>query len=430
MPKQSPNRRANQPNSPKYPIGTVIAYGPDNTRATKLVAAVFKRPGRGADELHRWFVQGGDIRHDPGISAEVAEFFKQRGVKATTTYDRIVGCPHEEGIDYPMGRKCPHCPFWANIDRFTHEPIQPPAPTRTPEQILAELSAVRDTPPLEALQSAEAHREALIEPLLAAIERGLENPSGTPEDEAMLFSYATYLLAKWRETRAYPFMVRWLLLPGESAHEIGGDTVTQAGHVLLASVFDGNLEPIKSLILNREANEYCRGQAVKALAVLGVWGELPREIVEEHLLWLARDGLERKYSVVWDHLASACADVEAVRTFPELRRAYDEGLIDPGFISRSELDEVEAGPRGERIERQRKSHPPIDDVAEATSWWGWFKRDEQMSAQPLAELAPQQAPLSEPSPPPLARSSPKPKTGRNEPCPCGSGKKYKKCCGK
>lgn len=21
------------------------------------------------------------------------------------------------------------------------------------------------------------------------------------------------------------------------------------------------------------------------------------------------------------------------------------------------------------------------------------------------------------------------KTGRNEPCPCGSGKKYKKCCG-
>ena len=23
-----------------------------------------------------------------------------------------------------------------------------------------------------------------------------------------------------------------------------------------------------------------------------------------------------------------------------------------------------------------------------------------------------------------------PKTGRNDPCPCGSGKKYKKCCGK
>jgi SEC-C motif-containing protein len=28
----------------------------------------------------------------------------------------------------------------------------------------------------------------------------------------------------------------------------------------------------------------------------------------------------------------------------------------------------------------------------------------------------------------VTRSSPK--TGRNEPCPCGSGKKYKHCCGK
>ncbi|MEK9984096.1 MAG: SEC-C metal-binding domain-containing protein [Opitutae bacterium] len=23
-----------------------------------------------------------------------------------------------------------------------------------------------------------------------------------------------------------------------------------------------------------------------------------------------------------------------------------------------------------------------------------------------------------------------PKVGRNEPCPCGSGKKFKKCCGR
>jgi SEC-C motif-containing protein len=30
--------------------------------------------------------------------------------------------------------------------------------------------------------------------------------------------------------------------------------------------------------------------------------------------------------------------------------------------------------------------------------------------------------------PPVVRESPK--VGRNDPCPCGSGKKYKKCCGK
>ncbi len=32
------------------------------------------------------------------------------------------------------------------------------------------------------------------------------------------------------------------------------------------------------------------------------------------------------------------------------------------------------------------------------------------------------------SPQPVVRETPK--VGRNEPCPCGSGKKFKKCCGK
>jgi SEC-C motif-containing protein len=32
-----------------------------------------------------------------------------------------------------------------------------------------------------------------------------------------------------------------------------------------------------------------------------------------------------------------------------------------------------------------------------------------------------------PAPKPVVRSAPK--VGRNDPCPCGSGKKFKKCCG-
>ncbi|MGN1324764.1 MAG: SEC-C metal-binding domain-containing protein, partial [Candidatus Spyradenecus sp.] len=31
-------------------------------------------------------------------------------------------------------------------------------------------------------------------------------------------------------------------------------------------------------------------------------------------------------------------------------------------------------------------------------------------------------------PKPIVNEQPRP--GRNDPCPCGSGKKYKKCCGK
>ena len=134
--------------------------------------------------------------------------------------------------------------------------------------------------------------------MLRAIERALIDPTGLREAEGMLFSYATYLLAKWRETRAYPLIIRWLSLSGENAFEIGGDTVTQDGGRILASTFDGDFEPIKSLILNRQANEYCRGQALEAMALLAAWGEVPSETVEAYFLWLAREGLERDFNHV------------------------------------------------------------------------------------------------------------------------------------
>jgi len=39
-------------------------------------------------------------------------------------------------------------------------------------------------------------------------------------------------------------------------------------------------------------------------------------------------------------------------------------------------------------------------------------------------------PINEDDPTPTPPTASIPKVGRNEPCPCGSGKKYKNCCGK
>jgi uncharacterized protein YecA (UPF0149 family) len=43
------------------------------------------------------------------------------------------------------------------------------------------------------------------------------------------------------------------------------------------------------------------------------------------------------------------------------------------------------------------------------------------------EVSPYGGQLPPPDQAPYKRETPK--VGRNEPCPCGSGKKYKKCCG-
>jgi hypothetical protein len=73
--------------------------------------------------LRRWFSDSGDVREDQKITEEITAFLKERGVVESAVADRIIGCPHEEGVDYPMGGVCPQCSFWWNLDRWTHEPL-------------------------------------------------------------------------------------------------------------------------------------------------------------------------------------------------------------------------------------------------------------------------------------------------------------------
>jgi hypothetical protein len=368
--------------------------------------------------MRTWTTEVGDVRTSETIQAEAAAFMAAQRVTQTVDAGRIIGCPHEEGIDYPMGRTCPQCPFWAGIDRFTHQPISEPVASLTAEEVLDTLA--EDAPDRldEALVSADAHREALVPRLLEALDRGAGNPGGASPEDAALFSYALYLLARWRDTRAYPHVIRWLCLPEEQPFEIAGDIVTQDGGRILAAVCDGNLEPIMSLIVNRQADQWGRSAGVVAIALLAAWGEIPRVEVIDRLRWLVREGLEREPSAAWDSLAASSADIEAVELFSDLRQAYDEGLLDERFMSRSELDVIEAGPRGETLRQTRDRYPPIDDVAEATAWWS-----EETNGSPAEDDdGGDHGEVNEPYRAP-------PKVGRNQPCPCGSGKKYKKCCG-
>ena len=58
------------------------------------------------------------------VQQEMKAFFLQHGVKQVAMSQGNMGCPHEEGTDYPEGTSCPQCPYWAGRDRFTHERIQ------------------------------------------------------------------------------------------------------------------------------------------------------------------------------------------------------------------------------------------------------------------------------------------------------------------
>ena len=104
-----------------YPVATVAFYGPDNTRATKVAVGIVPGEGAEAEEMERWFAQEGDVRTDPEIGREILEFIERHSVKSVVMTDRVIGCPHEEGVHYPTGQSCPQCSFWSYRDRWTGE---------------------------------------------------------------------------------------------------------------------------------------------------------------------------------------------------------------------------------------------------------------------------------------------------------------------
>ena len=95
---------------PKYPIGTMAMYGPDDKTTTKIVAGVIKREGAEAI-VERWVGTG--IKNNPKVQRKIQEFFALHGVKCVVATDANFGCPHEEGLDFPTGEDCPFCSFWA-----------------------------------------------------------------------------------------------------------------------------------------------------------------------------------------------------------------------------------------------------------------------------------------------------------------------------
>ena len=70
-----------------------------------LLKKAAPRPSPTITDLH------GKPKKRPKIPQEIMDFFKAHGSVAIS--EGIMGCPHEEGEDFPLGEDCPFCPYWA-----------------------------------------------------------------------------------------------------------------------------------------------------------------------------------------------------------------------------------------------------------------------------------------------------------------------------
>jgi hypothetical protein len=106
-----------------WPIATIAYYGPDLSRASKVAVGIVPSEGAPVDQMRDWTVEHGDIREDAAVAEQILDFIAEQGALSVAMTDGIIGCPHQEGIDYE-GEWCPVCEFWRGRDRFTGKMIE------------------------------------------------------------------------------------------------------------------------------------------------------------------------------------------------------------------------------------------------------------------------------------------------------------------
>jgi hypothetical protein len=160
-----------------------------------------------------------------------------------------------------------------------------------------------------------------------------------------------------------------------------------------------------------------------ALAMVTLQGELPRPEAGRFLAACFTDLEPERASCVWDGWQGAIAALGLAELRPQVKQAFERGWIDSMGLSFKDFEEdlnaTSKSPDGPAW--FFKQHPPLGDLVEKFSTWKFESESDQENEQRLSGAHdsawnPQQA------------FNPFKNIGRNDPCPCGSGKKFKKCC--
>jgi hypothetical protein len=285
------------------------------------------------------------------------------------------------------------------------------------ESIREQLELNNGTFPAAAVRAAVDQREAITPELLAALQTAADDPEGMMvKGDVMLYIYAMYLLAQFREKAAYPLLVKFFSIPGEICLDLTGGVVTEDLGRILASVCHNELEPIKRMIENPAVNEYVRSACLRTLVILVVQGKVPREQIVNYFRSLFNDRLEQKPDFIWSALVVACRDLYPEELMDDIERAYEDGLVDYSYIRMDHVRMALAEGEEKILQRSRQFRADLihDTVAEM-NWWACFKDKTDTRTNEYPQTA-------------TPSTVKKKKIGRNDPCPCGSGKKYKKCC--
>jgi hypothetical protein len=241
-------------------------------------------------------------------------------------------------------------------------------------EILEELRYYGDGAfPRTALQQAVANEEAITPELLSILDGAAEDPEGLPRGY-MAHTYAMFLLAQFREERAYPLLVDFASTPGEIVMDLCGETVTEDLGRILASVSGGDPSLIKSLVEDEEAHAYVRSAALTGLVSLVACGEMSRQELIDYLRRLLHMDIAREKTIVWTAVLSVALDLYPEELYEDIKEAYADGRVNPHLVSLEAVERTLARDKEEVLRRTREDvhHQLVEDVISEMGWWACF----------------------------------------------------------
>ena len=288
--------------------------------------------------------------------------------------------------------------------------------------------------PVDAIRAASAERETAAPIFVNAIEQFVQ-PGGDRSAKDSLF-FIFHLLGEWREKSAYRPLARLLRCSADDVDEIFGGAITETTHRVMAAVFDGDPGPLYDVILDPTVDEFIRSRMLEAIAMVTLNGDMPRAEAARFLRACYEDINPQDECFVWHGWQSAIALLGLAELKPLVNEAFTGGLISRGWLYFHHFEEdLQKGiddptaplrePMGE--------YSLFGDTIEELSTWACFKPDHGPDFSPVLPALPKPkaskgVPLyvSQPSFRPAVNRYRN--VGRNDPCPCGSGRKFKKCC--
>jgi hypothetical protein len=260
-------------------------------------------------------------------------------------------------------------------------------------------------------------------PMLRAILAKAADAEALTESEEMLVFRGIYILGEARDTEAWPILLRLLRRPADELDHLLGDAVTQSLAQIATGMFDGDAETLFALVAERSVESFVRSALFGAATFLTWEGRMDRDRMRSFLQRFYDERLADDGDYAWIGWLEAIGLLGLRDLAPLFYRAWEEGRIDTSVLDpehfEKDLAEAEKHP-GDAARFESFGLGYIDDAVDALAWTRAIGR--------FAEV---------PSRPPLRDTdwvsnkpfiNPMRDVGRNDPCPCGSGKKAKKCC--